>query len=410
VKTADGRACDVLVIGGGPTGAVAARSAAAAGVRVVLIERRPSAEGPSACTGLVSPRTVDALGVSSASVLRRIRATEAFAPGGRRLLLSSDEEKALVLDRVRLETELIALAAESGAAVRRGVEAVERGPSGLLVRGPRGEETIGARVVVVATGIDSPFAASVGLPVPPRAFVAVQAVLARRPDRADRVSVYFGTDVAPGFFAWAVPAAEDELRVGLAVPPGVNPTKLLKRLIEGRFPDACVLSLEAGRIPIGPVEEPVSDGVLLVGDAAGQVKPLSGGGLYTGAICGRIAGRAAARAALTGRTNRAALSEYTLACDRAVGGEIRFGLAARALLESLGNEAIDDAFAAADHPGLLGFLSREGDIDRLRTLPRALASERALWRRLLPLLTLLDRHLAGHAPGDAVAASLPRNL
>jgi len=123
------------------------------------------------------------------------------------------------------------------------------------------------------------------------------------------------------------------------------------------------------------------------------VKPLSGGGLYTGAICGQIAGRIAARAALAGDGRDRTLASYTDACERAIGKEIRFGLAARDLLESMSDAQIDDAFRAADHPDLLAFLSHYGDIDRLRELPRRLAKQWTLWKRLLPLLTLLNRHL-----------------
>lgn len=391
-------------------GAVAARCAAEAGARVLLVEQRPSIGRPTACTGLVSPRTLDALGVSPASVLRQIRSVEGFAPGGQHIVLASEQGKALVLDRARLEKELIDRAREAGADVRYGVKAIGHDPSGILVSRGDGPEAITARVTVVATGVDEAFSGAANLPLPPRVCVAAQAVLAHAAEHADRVSVFLGSKVAPGFFGWAVPAGEGELRVGLAVSPGDDPSRRLRRLLAERFPNAPVRSLHAGRIPITPVEHPVADGMLLVGDAAGQVKPLSGGGLYTGAICARVAGRTAARAALANRVDHRGLASYATACDRAIGGEMRFGLAARTLLESLDDAAIDDAFEVVDDPRLLSFLARVGDIDRLRMLPRAFASERALWRRLLPLLSLLDRHLNGPGSSDPVATSLPGNL
>jgi digeranylgeranylglycerophospholipid reductase len=410
VKTGSEADYDVVVIGAGPIGAVSARAAAAAGARVLLIERRTERESPSACTGLVSPRTLDALGVSKACVLRGIRSIEAHAPGGARLHLAAEADKAFVLDRPSLEEELRDRARSAGVELRQGVEATEFTRGIVHLRTRRGAEAVRAGVTIAAVGAAGRLSTGQSLPAPERTFVGVQAVVAQDADPPDQVSVYFGSDVAPGFFGWAVPAGEGEIRVGLAVPEGSNPSKRLARLLGRRFPGARILSRAAGHIPIGPISSPVRDDLLLVGDAAGHVKPLSGGGLYTGTICGRIAGRLAARAASAGATSREHLACYQAACDRAIGGELRFGLAARSLFESLGDEAVDDAFRTLDDPEFLCFLARVGDIDRLRMLPRHIASERTIWRRLVPLLTLLDRHVARSGPADAVAARLPDAL
>jgi len=395
---------DVVVVGGGPIGSVAARSAAAFGARVLLIERRTSLGGTSPCTGLVSPRTLPALGASDSSVLRRIRAVEAHAPNGHRLILRASTDKAFVLDRPTLERELHQRASEAGVTVQMNSEAVVVEPGRVDVRSPGGAEAIEAGVIIVAFGLSGAISSSGSFPRPRRLFLATQAVVESTPREPDEVCIYFGTDVAPHFFAWSVPASQGRMRVGLAVPDGQDPTARLSGFLKRRFPGAPVLSWASGRIPVGPIHDPLRDGILLVGDAAGQVKPLSGGGLYTGAICGRIAGYSAARAARQGQTSRQDLSSYCAACERAVGGEIRFGLAARDLLESLPNDGIDDAFDALDQSELLRFFASEGDIDRLRVLPRRLAGKRTLWKRLLPLLTLLDRHMTDHD----IASPLPR--
>lgn len=400
----------VVVIGGGPIGSVAARRAAEAGARVLLIERRESTSGPSPCTGLVSSRTLPALGTSESSVLRRIRSVEAHAPDGRRLVFRAEGEKAVVLDRVRLEAELQTRAREAGVIVRLGQEAVEVRPGGVELRSSRGPETIACGVVVIAAGLNGAPGATPVLPSPPRLFRAAQAVVDQEAPHPDEIRVYLGRSVAPGFFGWSVPAEPGRTRVGLAVPPGIDPAPYLERLLRLRFGNSPIRSRAFGRIPIGPVRDPLGEGLLLVGDAAGHVKPLSGGGLYTGAICARIAGRIAARAALSEQTRREDLSAYPIACDRAIGGEVRFGLAARDLLESLSDEGISDAFAALDQPDLLRFLAEAGDIDRLRSLPRHLARERGLWKRLLPLLRLLDRHLAARSADSSVAAATADSL
>jgi len=265
-------------------------------------------------------------------------------------------------------------------------------------------------MIVVAAGLNGGLASTASLSIPSRVFVATQAVVEEEPSFPDEVRVHFGRDVAPLFFGWSVPAEPGRTRVGLAVPPELDPAPFLERLLTQHYPGISVRSRTFGRIPIGLTANPIGDGTLLVGDAAGHVKPLSGGGLYTGAICGRIAGRIAAQAALRGRTRREDLADYPLACDRAIGGEVRFGLAARDLLESLSDEGIDDVFAALDHPDLLRFLGMIGDIDKLRCLPRHVAVERTLWKRLLPLLALLDKHIAARTCGNPVATSTADSL
>jgi len=395
----------VVVIGAGPIGAVAARSAAEAGADVLLIDRRADSRGASLCTGLVSPRTLPALGITEMSVLRRIHAVEGHAPDGRRLTVRAASTKAVVLDRTRLEEELRTRAGEVGVEIRLGCDAVDVHDGGVTVRSSGGRETIEMSVAIVAAGLDDALARAASLPRPLRLFRAAQAVVDREAADPDTVGVYFGREVAPCFFGWAVPSEPGRIRVGVAVPPKADPASYLDRLLARHFAGDVVLSCSFGRIPIGPIPHPVSDGLLLVGDAAGHVKPLSGGGLYTGAIGARIAGRTAAMAAATGRTRRHDLDSYSVACDRAIGGELRFGLAARDLLESLPDEGIADVFDALDQPRLLDALGEVGDIDRLRHLPRDLAARRSLWKRFLPLLTLLDRHLAVRGSDERVAGT-----
>jgi len=107
-------AYDVVVVGGGPIGAVAARHAAAVGARVLQIERGECTGEPARCTGLVSPHTLELLEVSAASLLREIRGGILHAPGGRTIELRANTVKAVVLDRGKLNRELIEFAIDAG--------------------------------------------------------------------------------------------------------------------------------------------------------------------------------------------------------------------------------------------------------------------------------------------------------
>jgi len=400
---------DVAVIGAGPIGAVAARCAAECGARTVLLERRGVGTTSSACTGLVSPRTLPLLGLSDRSVLRPIRSVEAFGPSGRRVALRANETKALVLDRTRLEQDLLDLARQAGVDVRFGCDVDRVCGQGITYQACESsgrKNDLKASVTLIASGPGSSIAQRSGLPSPASVFPSAQLTVEAVPFEEDTVSVFLGSSVAPGFFAWAVPAEEGLLRVGLATADGSSPQAALHRLCAERFPGVPIVKRSGGPIAIGPVADPVRDGLLLVGDAAGHVKPLSGGGLYIGGLCARIAGRVAAEAAASCRTEASDLIEYSHRCDRAVGRELRFGLAARRLFNSLSDGQLDEALAALDQPDLLTFLAGVGDIDRLRPLPKLLLKERKLWRRLLPFLRFLEAFVSDQETESSVAPAL----
>ena len=136
---------DVAVVGGGPIGLATARVAVEYGARTVVFERDPDGSPPSCCTGLVSLRTLSTLGVSKDSVLREIRAIRIHLPSGRRIDFRSPEVKAVVIDRKKLESELLLLAREAGADVRFEVEAISAEPGELMVRSSSERTDLGAK-------------------------------------------------------------------------------------------------------------------------------------------------------------------------------------------------------------------------------------------------------------------------
>jgi len=375
---------DLLVVGGGPSGAVAARAAAEAGARVRIVERRRPGDPPPACTGLVSPRTLGALGAADASIVREIRAARLHAPGGRSAELRGSTVKAVVLDRARLEEDLLDRARSAGVEIETETDAIGFDGRTVTVRGPRGARAIAPAVLIGADGPASAVAAWCGLEPPPVA-IGAQAVVEAPVGASDRVDVYAGESVAPGFFAWAVPAEEGRVRVGLLCDPGDDPAGRLDRLLRERFPDAPVVARTAGAVPGAPAARTVAGRVILVGDAAGQVKPISGGGLYTGGVCARIAGEIAAAAAHRGDPARG-LASYEAAWREAIGEELRFGVAARRALRAFSDAEIDAAVERLFDPELASFLAEAADIDRPSRLVGDLLRRRALWPKLLPFL------------------------
>ncbi|MEE8592921.1 MAG: NAD(P)/FAD-dependent oxidoreductase [Candidatus Bipolaricaulota bacterium] len=387
---------DVAVVGGGPIGLTTARIAAELGSRVIVFERKQEGAAPSCCTGLVSPRTLPTLGVSGDSVLREIRAVCVHLPSGRRIDLRSSEVKAVVIDRKKLETELLLLAREIGVDVRFETEAISAEEGELMVQSGSVIQSITAPVIVGADGPRSRVADWFSLGQPTNLIAASQVELEEASSHSDQVDVFVGENIAPGFLGWSVPAEDGITRVGLGVLPPHTPLVFVDRLLAELSPNLRIRARSAGWIPLSPTPRSATTGAMLVGDAAGHVKPLTGGGLYTGGLCARIAGETAARivesgARISGSECGASdlLAAYPRRCLEAIGKEQAFGRSIRHYLSCLRDEDVETAAASLDDPQFLQFLADHADIDRFHQLPDRLASEPRLWKTILRIIPLL---------------------
>ncbi len=177
------------------------------------------------------------------------------------------------------------------------------------------------------------------------------------------VEVYFG-DVSPKFFGWLAPTAPGKARAGLLArhnPHGLLKEWLLQLAAQGKIISADV-PLHYGGIPLKPLPRTFGDRVLVVGDAAGQVKPVTGGGIYYGLLCADIAAKHLDRALKTGDLSAASLAGYERDWKQLLGKELREGYFARRLYERLGYGFIDRLFRTVREQGIAEALLREPDL------------------------------------------------
>jgi digeranylgeranylglycerophospholipid reductase len=380
---------DVIVAGGGPAGARAARAAAEEGVDTLLLERRREAGRPIQCAGLVTPR-VFAHNESRVSVVNEVRGSRFHSPSGRRITIDAGKVKAFVIDRGIFDKEMLADAGRAGAEVRMGcrLESAgyvrEDGGSGegggqVEVRVSRGgvRETLRCRVLIGADGPGSVVRRAFGLAGPKEMLAGAQVEVPVKGADQDFVSVFTGEEVASGYFAWAIPAEDMGggarlMRVGLCVPAGRGgPWGRLFRFLGsdlfsagvGEPSQGSVLSLGGGLIPLGPSKESCADSVMLAGDAASMAKPTSGGGVFTGLTAGEISGRAAAGACRAGDTSKKALLAYQREWMAAFGKELKKGLTLRRAFMNLDDAKIEKAFSIIDDPKIIELIESKGDID-----------------------------------------------
>ncbi|WP_254861946.1 geranylgeranyl reductase family protein [Halovivax gelatinilyticus] len=283
---------DFAVVGVGPAGARFARRAAENGHRVIALEQGEIGS-PLACSGHVSR---DIWSFTGEGARERLAQNEVYGarfhvdgPGGRAYPFYKDEPVSNVIDRVALDRHLAELARDAGADVRDHHTVTDVDVRAdrvvLTASGPDGTVEFEAKLVAGCDGPRSRVRDALSLPEPDEFLHGVLA-FDDEPDHDDFVDVHL---TAPTFFAWRIPRGDAGVEYGLAAPPGVEVKKHFDDLVAGY--DVSVANRCSGAIPIGPPERVTGDRGFLIGDAAGQTKPFTGGGILYGMRCGDHAAR-----------------------------------------------------------------------------------------------------------------------
>jgi len=395
---------EVVVVGAGPAGCLAAKYAAKNGAKTLLIEEHASIGSPVQCAGLLSTSAIRECEVVPDTGFHPITGAFVYAPDRRRIRISGGEIKAYVVDRRIFDRTLAENAIRSGADILMRTRAVGidtgRGDRGcerrrILHVAIEGEpDVIEADVVIGADGVQSRIARWAGLDTPDTVLSGAQVSTIYDFDDPEFVEIFPGS-CAPGFFAWAIPY-HSSARIGLAVRPGSgegheSAWAYLKRLI-AEHPvvsekcDPGIAGIVLGGIPISVPQQTAADGVLIVGDAAGQVKPTSGGGVYPGAVCAKIAGKIAADAVSEGDTSVRRLSEYDKLWRARIGRELAIGRRISEWMARLSDSEINRLIKVLDDDELLDLITRYGDMDHPSVVVRKLLVNRKSMGAFLKML------------------------
>lgn len=308
---------DILVIGAGPAGLIAAREAATRRANVVVLEEHEEIGKPCHCAGLLSLKGLERLGVPADGgyVQNKVRGARFFSPSGLTFTVEKDEPVACVVDRSIFDRFMAQKTAEAGARISLNEQAnsIERGEKETVIQSEN--KKFHAKMVIDSEGASSRIIKDAGLkPINRDSLVSgIQCDLENVGVDPEYVEVHFGNKTAPKFFAWVIPLSENKARVGLGC-KGENPKEHLDEFVRRRFGIEKNLGrgdIRSGLIITGgPIDRTFSDRFLVVGDAAGQVKPTTGGGVILGGICASIAGRIAAEAVACGNFSSSFLSQY----------------------------------------------------------------------------------------------------
>jgi geranylgeranyl reductase family protein len=369
---------DVIIIGAGPAGLAGARALAERGRDVLVLEEHQAIGYPVHCTGVLGREAFDELDLPAEVILGYARSAAFSAPDGQCVLVESDRIVAAVIDRGRFDELLARRAREAGAAVETGrlVRRIDVDDDGVAVWTGRDERPRRARACVLACGASYRFNRELGLGVP-RTFLQSAQVEVPFPD-VPHVEVHFGRDIAPAGFAWTVPFRRDSrshARLGLMCLQDARRRFAAFAADRARRCGADFVEAPAPRLkflPLGPVNQTYAARVLAVGDAAGLVKPTTGGGIYYGLLSGRLAAEtldeALGRDALTARHLRV----YETRWRERLGPEIRAGLAFRAVASRVSDRGINALVELARVDGIVPLLKETANFNWHRTAAIAL--------------------------------------
>jgi digeranylgeranylglycerophospholipid reductase len=343
------RMYDAIIIGAGPVGSRVAYLLAEAGHRVGVIDKKTRLDEPVCCTGIISTECVKRFNIPGSVILRLASSARVFSPSGNELRLERPEPQACIVDRPAFNAAMAEQARRSGAEyiLNSPVKSIDSQTSRVRIEIEReaGEnEYLEAKIAVIASGSNSKLA-----PISEMGKYgdfAMGAQVEVESTNLDEVEIYFGHKIAPAFFAWLVPLSGKRALAGLLSRRRTG--YYLKTLIstlkaEGKIVDVRN-EISFAPVPLKPIARTYGHRVVVAGSAAGQVKPITGGGIYYGLICADIAGEHLHRAIESGNLSDRDLAGYEKQWKKTLGQEFKKAYIARKFFELLSDRRLDSAF------------------------------------------------------------------
>ena len=311
---------DVVVVGARVGGSTAALFASKSDAEVLVLEKRQEIGTPVQCAEGVTYGTFETLEIKPDEkyIRSRIKGANIHAPNGRCINYEGGIAEGLIIDRKIFDKDLATQAAKSGAdfMVKTNVKSLitkDHQVCGVVAKHLGKTIEIKADVVIAADGVESNMAKMAGLKTiqnPNEITSCAQYEMVGMDVDPNHLEFYFGDTIAPKGYIWIFPKGEGVANVGVGVrSTNKTPIHYLNKFVS-KF-DAKPVELNIGGVPIsGPIKKTYTDGFLVVGDAAGQVDPISGGGIHTTIACARIAGETVAESVKAGDSSSKFLKKY----------------------------------------------------------------------------------------------------
>ena len=347
---------DVTIVGGSIAGLIAGKEIARQGYDVTILEEHREIGVPEKCDGLVSMSGMDELGLLPPlnTVQNSFSKARFFSPSMKEIEIDARKQNVIVLDRSKFDKYLAEGAARSGADLQLGKRVGGYKQMEDMVSAKVDSSLVNSKLLLDCSGYES-YINNGGT-----ALQGGQYLVYGRWFEKSTVEVYIDPTSAPGFFKWVIPISNEVAKIGVAG-AGINTFTVLDEFVKQREAKA-IRKSAAPVICAGTIKKFVEGRIAKAGDAAGQAKPTTGGGIYTGGSGGLFAGRAAAEALRASKMQY--LENYETTWREKFESEFRLQLRARGVFAKMDAVQLDQLMEKIASSEIPRMISEEGDFDR----------------------------------------------
>lgn len=374
---------DVAVIGAGPAGSMFARLMSQKGYRVVLIEEHAQPGDPVNCSGIIGVEAFQHFDLPRENVVREISSFRFFSPGGRAFSYEHPAALAVAVNRSAFDTAMAARAIDSGSTLmtHSRVNDIKIDSSGVYVT-INHKNILRSRFVVIATGAGSKLPKSIGLGSPQKYTLGAQTEC--EVEDMNDVEIHFGHRIAPSNFAWVIPLGKGRAKVGLLTDHQAS--RGLRDFLKSPALREKIVAepqrLQCSLLPLDTIPRSFTDRTLVIGEAAGQIKTITCGGIYYGLLAAEIGADVLDKALQRGRWDAPFLSAYEKRWKLLLGGELKIGLRMRSFFNRLSDTSIDQLFNLAQDEEIKELIRGKANFDWHRDLVKTIF-RRSIFRAAL---------------------------
>lgn len=365
---------DVVVVGGGPIGGRVAGNIAKKRFKVALLEKNKEIGQNLNCAGLVTSRIFELVNVPKKQIMQnKIKGANIHSPSNKILTIGGNKTHAISIDRTLFDREIIKNSKKQGAELflENKALSIQKENDCYLVKTSRNLK-FKCKLLIGADGPHSKVRESLSFTKPKEFLKGIGAEITNTSLNPEFVEIFIGEKIAPGFFAWIIPTSKDgtTARIGLCTtkkadhPSKYYFEKMFKHNFFQPYLKNCKIKRNiGGTIPLGLLKKFYLDNVMLVGDAAAQVKPTSGGGLYPGLLSANICSEVAIEALKLNDFSSNILKKYQKTIQEEIGSELKKGMRYRTLFKTLSDKKLDKYIEKLQNPEIIEIINKYGDID-----------------------------------------------
>ncbi len=354
---------DVIVIGGGVTGLYLSSKLADNGLKVIVLEKKAAVDENIVCAGVISTKLFEEFDIDKTSILKTLRQIKIISPYDNKIDYEHTYDFAYIVDRNCFNRNL------ANRATEQGVEIIFQSEVNRIAVNKHNvdvytKDKYTSSLVVISTGVSYNLNKQINIGIPKNFLRGINIEI--NGNGIKEPTLYIGNNIAPGAFGWALPISENRLRIGLITEK--NPKRYLDNLINKIFEsnkNINIANINTGYklIAQSTIKPSATERVVAVGEAAGQVKATTGGGIYFGILCADIAAEIIKKSFQQNNFSYNLLSEYEIKWNNILNHEIINGYRIRKICSKLSDSSIENILNIIKYNGIIRMVQSIGDFD-----------------------------------------------